>query len=86
MNLLRTADGWQTELPLTDEEAAQASEFAAAWSLLDQDAHRKLLPHILEQVMFDAPGETITVTLDRICCKFSGRRDTFKRQDLPHFK
>jgi hypothetical protein len=64
LNLLRTADGWQTELPLTDEEAAQASEFAAAWSLLDQDAHRKLLPHVLEQVTFDAPGEAISITLD----------------------
>jgi hypothetical protein len=53
-------DGWQWD---TEEERVQAGEFAAAWSLLDDWSQYKLVPLVVERVVFDAIEGTISATL-----------------------
>jgi len=64
LNLLGSADSWQADSRLTDDEKRRATAFAAAWTVLDEAAARNLLPGIIERVVFDAGRETISVTID----------------------
>jgi len=64
LDLLGSADSWQADKRLTEEDKRQAGEFATAWSVLGDTAARNLLPNIIERIVFDAHRERSSVTLD----------------------
>ena len=64
LDLLGSAEGWQADKRLTEEQKKQAGKLATVWSVLDDPATRNLLPSIIERVVFNARGGAISLTLD----------------------
>lgn len=61
--MLSEAECWQSDVQLSNAQETQASEFAAAWSRLDDRYKRACLPGAIERVLFDARGGTISITV-----------------------
>jgi len=61
--LLSEASAGNPTFQLSNGQETQASEFAAAWSRLDDRYKRACLPGAIERVLFDARGGTISITV-----------------------